>query len=75
MTIYLPEPLKRDLERAARAEGLSDAQLIRTAIETFLAARSRRRPTPPLFSSGSRRSPSAWMNNWLTLANDGTRAI
>lgn len=51
-TIYLPEPLKRDLERAARAEGLSEAELIRTAIETLLIGRAPRRPKLPLFSSG-----------------------
>ena len=51
-TVDLHEPLKRALERAALAEGLSEAELIRTAVEKLLVGRSERRPKLPLFSSG-----------------------
>jgi hypothetical protein len=51
-TIYLPEPMKRDLARMAHEEGLSEAELIRAAIDKLLMTRSGRRPKLPLFSSG-----------------------
>jgi metal-responsive CopG/Arc/MetJ family transcriptional regulator len=51
-TVYLPEALKRALERAAETEGLSEAELIRTAVETLLSGRAARRPKLPLYSSG-----------------------
>jgi metal-responsive CopG/Arc/MetJ family transcriptional regulator len=51
-TVYLPEELKGRLERLARDQGRSEAELIRTALEEF-TARERPRPTLPLFSSGN----------------------
>lgn len=51
-TLYLPEELKAELEDAARAEGRSEAELIREAIAKALQQRASRRPTPALFSSG-----------------------
>ena len=51
-TIYLPEELKRRLERAAHRSRASEAQIIRTAVERLLEAESPPRPTLPLFNSG-----------------------
>lgn len=50
-TIYFPDDLKRDIEAAAKREGISEAELIREAV----AARVRqpyRRPRLGMFSSG-----------------------
>ncbi len=51
-TVYLPEALKRRLEHVARAQGRSEADVIRAALDQFAAAHERPRPTLPLFSSG-----------------------
>lgn len=50
-TVYLPDALKARLERAARERKLSEAEVIRTAIEQFTSAQARPRPTLPLFES------------------------
>ena len=50
-TVYLPEDLKEDLERAARLTGVSEAELIREGVRHAVAARSNRRPRIPLFRS------------------------
>ncbi len=50
-TVYLPEDLKARLERAAREERRSEAQLIREAVAAALDSRPPRRPRP-LFDSG-----------------------
>lgn len=50
-TVYLPEALKRRLEHVARAQGRSEAEVIRTALAEFTAAQERPRPKLPLFSS------------------------
>lgn len=50
-TVYLPEQLKARLERIAREQGRSEAELIRAALEEF-TARERPRPKLPLFASG-----------------------
>ena len=50
-TVYLPEPLKRALEREAKRRQLSEAELIRQAVAAAVKA-ERPRPTPGLFSSG-----------------------
>lgn len=50
-TVYLPESLKARLERIAREQGRSEAELIRAALEEF-TARERPRPKLPLFASG-----------------------
>lgn len=49
-TVYLPDDLKARVERAADEEGITEAQVIRTALDEYTA---RRRPRPrPLFDSG-----------------------
>ncbi len=50
-TVYLPEALKRRLERVAQDQNRSEADLIREAIERFTAGQARPRPRLPLFSS------------------------
>jgi hypothetical protein len=49
-TVYLTTAQKRGLERAARASGRSEADLIREGIETV--TRGVTEPTIPLFESG-----------------------
>jgi Arc/MetJ-type ribon-helix-helix transcriptional regulator len=51
-TVYLPEDLKRDLERLADESGRSEADLIREGVAQLVAAEQRPRPTLPLFESG-----------------------
>jgi hypothetical protein len=50
-TVYLEESVKRRLGRMARDRGVSEASLIRTALERLLDDSSPR-PTLPLFHSG-----------------------
>jgi hypothetical protein len=50
-TVYIEEPVKRRLARMARERGVSEASLIRTALERLLDDSSPR-PTLPLFHSG-----------------------
>lgn len=50
-TIYLPEALKRRIEDVARAEGRSEADVIRSAIDAGVAPVARPRPRA-LFNSG-----------------------
>jgi len=49
-TVYLPEDLKRRVEETARERGVSEAALIREAIER-LVARDRPRPRLGLYRS------------------------
>lgn len=51
-TVYLPEPLKRGLERLASAEGRSEAELIRDAIQERVNQPRRRAPRLPLVDGG-----------------------
>jgi hypothetical protein len=51
-TVYLTTAQKRALERAARAEGRSEAELIRDGITAVTARHRTAEPTIPLFSSG-----------------------
>jgi len=51
-TVYLPEELKRDLERAAAVSGQSEAELIREGVERVVALRIPRKPRIPLFRTG-----------------------
>jgi Arc/MetJ-type ribon-helix-helix transcriptional regulator len=51
-TVYLPEDLKRALERVASDQGRSVAELIREALETLVSKTSPPRPRLPLFRSG-----------------------
>ena len=50
-TVYLPDALKERLERAARQGNVSEAELIRAAIDSFTRTSARPRPTLPLFES------------------------
>ena len=47
-TIYLPDELKQQLERAAREDGRSEASIVREALAEALSLRDIR-PTVPLF--------------------------
>lgn len=51
-TVYLPEDLKAALERAAAAQGCSEADLIRWAIRDLTRRLEPPRPRLPLFASG-----------------------
>jgi hypothetical protein len=51
-TVYLTDQQKRDLERAARASGRSEADLIREGVALVTAAHAVAAPTLPLFESG-----------------------
>jgi hypothetical protein len=46
--VYLSESLKRDLERLASEEGISEAELIRDAIRARVERPRRRAPRLPL---------------------------
>ena len=50
-TVYLPEELKARVERAAAAQGTSEAEVIRSAIEQFTAPVKHPRPRLPLFDT------------------------
>jgi hypothetical protein len=50
-TLYLPEDLKRELERVAGAHACSEAEVIREALRAFVAD-ARPAPRLPLFASG-----------------------
>ena len=47
--MYLPEPLKEQIERVATRERRSEADVIRAALEEYTASRPRPRPRLPLF--------------------------
>jgi len=51
-TVYLPEDLKRALERAASSTGRSEADLIREGIASVVAQQVPK-PRAPLFSHGN----------------------
>jgi len=51
-TVYLPNDLKRELERVAAARGCSEAQLFREAIRALTKEAVSPRPRLPLFKSG-----------------------
>lgn len=51
-TVYLPPELKRALERIARLEGRSEAELIRKAIRRAIEKRMRPEPRIPLVERG-----------------------
>ena len=51
-TIYLPDRLKRDIERVARNEGRSEADVIRDAVESSIYERRAPEPRIPLVSYG-----------------------
>jgi hypothetical protein len=51
-TVYLSAEQKQALARAARAEGRSEAELIREGVDTVTARHRIAEPTIPLFDSG-----------------------
>lgn len=51
-TVYLTEAQKRDLERAARISGRSEAELIREGVDVVTSRHQVAEPTLPLFKSG-----------------------
>ena len=51
-TVYLPDQMKRDLERLASSSGRSEAQLIRDAVAALTGGAAAPRPRGQLFSSG-----------------------
>jgi hypothetical protein len=50
-TIFLPDTLKQRVERMARERNLSEAEVIRAAIDEFTRGEARPAPTLPLFAS------------------------
>ena len=48
-TVYLPDDVKRDLERLAATSGRSEAQLIREAVAALTRAAPQPRPRARLF--------------------------
>lgn len=48
-TVYLPQDLKDRLEQVAKQEKRSEAEIIRSALDSFTMRRARPRPTVPLF--------------------------
>ena len=50
-TLYLPDELKRALERAATARGCSEATLVREAVRKLATETEGPRPRLPLFKS------------------------
>jgi len=50
-TVYLPANLKRALERTARAQGRSEAELVRRGVEYVTGSAQPPEPLLPLFVS------------------------
>jgi Arc/MetJ-type ribon-helix-helix transcriptional regulator len=57
-TIYLPDDLKSQLEAKARAEGRTEADVIRQALAAALSQRNPRQPRLPLVE------PTGEATNW-----------
>jgi len=51
-TVYLPDELKAALERTAAATGISEAEIVRSALAAATAEHAYTSPRVPLFSSG-----------------------
>jgi len=51
-TVYLPQDLKRSLERRAAEEGLSEAELIRRALDREVGDSTPPQPRIPLVAQG-----------------------
>lgn len=50
-TLYLPEELKRSVDDLASSNGVSEAELIRTALASYVDRETRTRPSFPLLPS------------------------
>jgi len=59
-TVYLPEDLKLRVERAAEDNGLSEAEVIRAAVDEYTRTHLRPRPRFPLFSLGEVDAITDW---------------
>ncbi|MBY0492848.1 MAG: ribbon-helix-helix protein, CopG family [Cyanobacteria bacterium] len=70
-TVYLPRKLKAAVKRTAAAAGISEAALIRTALQRA-TERSIARPALPLFTSGV---PGLAQRVEEALAGDGGAAF
>lgn len=57
-TLYVPDDLKRAVERLARAKHVSEAELIRTAVASYVSQETPRRPRFPLLPSRQGRGTS-----------------
>lgn len=51
-TIYLPDDMKAALERTAKARGLTEAEVVRSAVATVTAQHAYPPPRVPLFQTG-----------------------
>lgn len=51
-TIYLPSELKAALERTAAARGVSEAEVVRSALTAATSEQAQPQPRLPLFDSG-----------------------
>ncbi len=51
-TVYLPDELKAALARTAAADGTTEAQVVRSALEAATAHYAHPRPRLPLFDGG-----------------------
>lgn len=50
-TLYVPDELKQAVDRLARVKGMSEAELIRTALATYVSHEEPPRPDFPLLPS------------------------
>ena len=51
-TIYLPDEMKSEIEREAARRGVTEAEVIRAAVNAHIETRSTRRPQLPVFPEG-----------------------
>jgi Arc/MetJ-type ribon-helix-helix transcriptional regulator len=54
-TVYIPQEVKRALSRVAAARGVSEAELIREAVQALTSQATPPKPRLPLFKSGKPR--------------------
>lgn len=64
-TVYLPETLKLRIEQLAAQRGTSEAELIRSALDEYTAARHRPRPTLPLFEGRNARDVACHLDELM----------
>jgi hypothetical protein len=68
-TLYLPDDLKAQLEATARAEGRTEADVVREALADALRLRKPRRPRLPL--TGPTGQTTNWAERVDELLGDG----
>jgi hypothetical protein len=71
-TLYLPDDLKRGVERAARQKQISEAEMIRTAIADALVQLERPKPVGG-FLTGEWEAVDWNTNDWLEGFGDDDR--